>query len=243
MGSGCPGDPLFATVDQTFSQSFLFLATFLFISRPPPVILMWVAPKEEKKRALRNATLPRRNSLSKSERFLWSRLIQAKALQLPPYLASSSVLLYSPVQNEVCTDDILEHSLSQGRKVFYPKLRSGYSVDLIQVLSLVEMRAGRFGILEPTGSTLLAETDRAGLVVFVPGVAFDPRGNRLGRGKGWYDRLLERLGDAMFVALAYEFQIIEEVPTESWDQKVHYIVTEDRVIDCEESSAQSNQIF
>ena len=99
------------------------------------------------------------------------------------------------------------------------------------------------GALACGKSTLLAETDRAGLVVFVPGVAFDPRGNRLGRGKGWYDRLLERLGDAMFVALAYEFQIIEEVPTESWDQKVHYVVTENRVIDCAESSAQSNQIF
>jgi len=47
----------------------------------------------------------------------------------------------------------------------------------------------------------------------------------------------------VFVALAYEFQIIEEVPTESWDQKIHYVVTEDRVIDCAESSTQSNQIF
>jgi 5-formyltetrahydrofolate cyclo-ligase len=204
---------------------------------------MWVAPKEEKKRALRNATLSRRNLLSESERLLWSRLIQAKTLQLAPYLASKSVLLYSPVQNEVGTDDVLEHSLSQGRKVFYPKLGSGYSVDLIQVVSLAEMRPGRFGILEPTGSTLLAESDRAGLVVFVPGVAFDRRGSRLGRGNGWYDRLLKRLGGAMFVALAYEFQIIEEVPTESWDQKVHYVVTEERVIDCADSSVQSNQIF
>jgi 5-formyltetrahydrofolate cyclo-ligase len=77
-----------------------------------------------------------------------------------------------------------------------------------------------------------------GLIVFVPGVAFDTRGQRLGRGKGWYDRLLRQLGgNTVFVGLGYEFQIVEEVPTESWDEKVHYVVTEERVIDCAETSA------
>jgi 5-formyltetrahydrofolate cyclo-ligase len=205
---------------------------------------MWVVSKEEKKRVLRDATLSRRNSLSKSERLLWSRLIQARALQLPQYIASRSVVLYSAVRNEVATDDILEHSLKQGRGVFYPKMGSECSVDLIQVLSSAELQAGRFGILEPTGLELLAEADHEGLVVFVPGVAFDIRGNRLGRGQGWYDRLLARLGGGpLFVALAFEFQVVEEVPSESWDQKVHYVVTEKRCIDCAESSAASNQVF
>jgi 5-formyltetrahydrofolate cyclo-ligase len=79
----------------------------------------------------------------------------------------------------------------------------------------------------------LSEADRSGLLVFVPGVAFDAAGNRLGRGKGWYDRMLEWLDDkAGLVALAYECQVVEEVPTEAWDRKVHYIVTEKRIIEC-----------
>jgi 5-formyltetrahydrofolate cyclo-ligase len=205
---------------------------------------MWVGPKEEKKQALRAAALSRRNSLSKSEHLSWSRLIQAKALQLPRYTAARSVVLYSPIQNEVGTGDILAHSLKQGRKVFYPKMASEYAVDLVQVLSSAELQAVRFGILEPTGLDFLGEADHEGLVVFVPGVAFDVWGHRLGRGQGWYDRLLGRLGTgSVFVALAYEFQIVEAVPTESWDQRVHYVVTQNRVIDCAESALQSNQVF
>jgi 5-formyltetrahydrofolate cyclo-ligase len=205
---------------------------------------MWVASKEEKKRSLRAATLSRRNSLSESECFLWSRLIQARALEMPAYLASRSVALYSPIQNEVHTGDILQQSLSRGRKVFYPRLGSDDSFDLIQVLSVVELTAGRFGIQEPTGSGLLPEADYSGLVVFVPGVAVDPRGNRLGRGRGWYDRLLKCLDDrSIAVALAYELQVVEEVPAELWDERVDYVVTEKRIIDCADTTAPPSRSF
>ena len=205
---------------------------------------MWVGSQEEKKRALRNATLARRHSLSHSESLRWSRLIQATALQLPSYLASRRIALYSPVQNEVSTEALFAHAIAEGRKVFYPRLESGFCLVLIQVDSISDLRPGRFGILEPNGVAILSETDHEGLIVFVPGVAFDPRGGRLGRGKGWYDRLLKRLGgNAIFVGLGYEFQVVEEVPIESWDQKVHYVVTEERVIDCAEIAAQSSRIF
>jgi len=76
-------------------------------------------------------------------------------------------------------------------------------------------------------------TKQRGMVVFLPGLVFDSLGNRLGRGIGWYDRLLKTMGKgAVFVALAYEFQMVDEVPTEAWDEKVDYVITEKRVIDC-----------
>ena len=93
---------------------------------------------------------------------------------------------------------------------------------MIKIGSETEFSQGRFGILEPTGERRLAGQDQEELVVFVPGVAFDLRGNRLGRGKGWYDRLIKKLGQAILVALAYDFQIVDEVPAEEWDQRVHY---------------------
>jgi 5-formyltetrahydrofolate cyclo-ligase len=204
---------------------------------------MGVVPQGEKKRALRNSTLSQRNSIPQSQWLLWSRLIQARALRLPFYLASRSVALYSPVQNEVNTEALFAHAIAGGRKVFYPKLESGSRLALIRVDSGADLRPGRFGILEPKGMEILSETDREGIIVFVPGVAFDMRGRRLGRGKGWYDRLLKQLGgNAVFVGLGYEFQIVEEVPAESWDEEVHYVVTEERVIDCAEISAQSNRV-
>jgi 5-formyltetrahydrofolate cyclo-ligase len=65
----------------------------------------------------------------------------------------------------------------------------------------------------------------------------------LGRGKGWYDRLIKKdLGGATVVALAYDFQIVEAVPAEEWDQKVHYLITERSVIDCRRMPMQSSQV-
>jgi 5-formyltetrahydrofolate cyclo-ligase len=71
------------------------------------------------------------------------------------------------------------------------------------------------------------------MVVFVPGLIFDCHGNRLGRGIGWYDQLLKQLNrGTVSVALGYDFQMVDEVPTDTWDEKVHYVITEKRVIDC-----------
>ena len=96
-----------------------------------------------------------------------------------------------------------------------------------------DLLPGRYGILEPQGSGCLSEQDLRGLVVFIPAVLLDQTGNRLGRGRGWYDRALTSLGKGVVrIALAYEFQLIEEVPTDKWDCSVDFIVTEDRVIRC-----------
>jgi 5-formyltetrahydrofolate cyclo-ligase len=194
---------------------------------------MWRVVNEEKKLALREAVLSQCNTLTKHECLLWGRAIQTRALQLPAYAASRSVALYSPAQNEVDTEEILKNARIEGRKVFYPRTGAGGAGQFIRVVSGDDLRAGRYGILEPTGTERLSDGDRRDLIVFVPGVAFDAAGNRLGRGKGWYDRILAKLGDnATVVALAYDFQVVEEVPTEAWDRKVHYLVTETKLIDC-----------
>ena len=203
---------------------------------------MWGVPTIEKKRALRTAALSQRKSLSDAEFLSQSRLIQTKAVHFPPYISSHLVALYSSVQNEVGTDDILEHALQQGKKVFYPVLRSRNLLELLRVHSVADLQVGCFGIREPSGHGRLSRAGGENLVVFVPGVAFDLRGNRLGRGQGCYDRLLERLdGHVTSVALAYEFQIVDEVPVEEWDQRVDYIITETRVIDCATDSTQSTR--
>ncbi len=187
----------------------------------------------EKKHRLRARALLRRESLSTSEICLWNHRIQERVLHFPPYLVSCSVALYSSTGNEVATNEIRDHALRVRKKLFYPKLGRGENLDLVQVGSAEELRAGGYGILEPTGNKTITRRDQESLVVFVPGLTFDLQGNRLGRGKGWYDRVLELIGEgAKFVALAYEFQVVEELPVEGWDRKVHYIITERRIIDC-----------
>jgi 5-formyltetrahydrofolate cyclo-ligase len=187
----------------------------------------------ENKNKLRAAILSRRRSLSTAEVLRLSQSIQKGALELAEYLGSHSVALYSPTENEVATEQILNHAIKQRKNVFYPKLGRQDSVRLVRIKSPAELQRGSRGILEPAGEEGLSQKDEDGLLVFVPGVAFDKQGNRLGRGIGWYDRLLHALGQKITaVALAYEFQIVEEVPAEVWDRTVHTIVTERRTIDC-----------
>ena len=195
----------------------------------------------EEKHSLRAAALTQRSSLSRSESSARSRLIQTRVLQFPPYLVSRSVALYNPIQNEVETGAILDHALLTGKHVFFPRFGPEDALELIRIGSASELREGRFGILEPMGESRLAGRDREQLVVFVPGVAFDLTGNRLGRGRGWYDRLIQNeLGEATLVALAYEFQIVDAVPAEEWDQRVHYLITERSIVDCRRMPMQSS---
>jgi 5-formyltetrahydrofolate cyclo-ligase len=194
----------------------------------------------ESKNSLRAAALAQRGLLSRAECLARSRSIQAKALQLPSYLVHRSIAVYSPIQNEIETAAIRDHALASGKRVFYPRCTAENVLELVEIGSVAELAIGRFGILEPTGEQRLAK-DQEELVVFVPGVAFDLRGNRLGRGEGWYDRLIAKLGRATFVALAYDFQIVDGVPAEEWDQRVHYLITERRIVDCGSMPAQSSQ--
>jgi 5-formyltetrahydrofolate cyclo-ligase len=187
--------------------------------------------------------LSRRRALGAVDVAAWSRAIQATALGLSAYRTAHSVAIYSPLQNEVGTEPMLEHALACGKVVFYPKTAQNDTPELIRVNSAAELCPGRFGIAEPSGAEPLAAANSASLIVFVPGVAFDLLGNRLGWGQGCYDRILSVLpSSATFVALAYEFQIVPVLPIEAWDRRVHYIVTERRTIDCARTPAQSLQI-
>ena len=83
--------------------------------------------------------------------------------------------------------------------------------------------SGIYGIAEPTGEIF---TDYAAIeFIVVPGVAFDAKGNRLGRGKGYYDRLLPRIPSAYKAGICFPFQLVEEVPAESFDIRMDIIIT------------------
>ncbi|HYA27573.1 MAG TPA: 5-formyltetrahydrofolate cyclo-ligase [Acidobacteriota bacterium] len=188
---------------------------------------------EESRVKLRSVALSQRRMLAPADRFAWSQAIQARALDLPEYCGAGAVALYSPVQNEVDTQGILDNALASGKKVFYPKLSTDNSPGFYRIYSQNELVAGRSGFLEPAGVESISPADYDNLLVFVPGVAFDRCGNRLGWGGGWYDRVLSDLGKCgVFVGLAYECQLVEHLAKEMWDQRVHFIITENHLIDC-----------
>jgi len=206
---------------------------------------MWGAVTAKNKQSLRAATLSEREGLSKTKAAAWSRRIQSKAIELPAYLACAIVGLYKPAGNEVATQNILEHALRWQKRVFYPGLGAKSEPEFIEVRTARELEGGRrFGVPAQSRAARLSDTARAQTVIFVPGVAFDARGHRLGRGRGWYDRAQAHYGKSViFVALAYQFQMVDAVPTESWDQRVHYVITENRIYDCATEASQAKEVF
>lgn len=195
----------------------------------------------ENRDKLRRAMLSHRRTLAQAEYLAWSHSIQARAMVLPHYLAARYVALYSPVDNEVATQVILDDALTSGKMVYYPKLNSTESSDFARVRSVDDFVEGRFGIPEPAGTDSISLGEADDVIVFVPGVLFDRQGNRLGRGGGWYDRMLSKLGShGVFVGLAFEFQVVDSLAAESWDERIHFIITEKNVIDCGSTPHESN---
>jgi 5-formyltetrahydrofolate cyclo-ligase len=142
-------------------------------------------------------------------------------------------VLYNANDNEVTTEAIWQTAISHGQAVYYPRITPD-KVDLEFVRRYPGERLvpGTFNILIPPGNDLLLQT-QSSAIVLTPGVGFDEEGHRLGRGKGYYDRAFRGvLADALRVALAYELQVVPEIPSGPEDELVQWIVTESRLITC-----------
>jgi 5-formyltetrahydrofolate cyclo-ligase len=197
----------------------------------------------ESKTALRVTLLSQRSSLATETAKFWSHSIQARLLETSLFRSANAIALYSSVQNEAATEKIRDHSLRLGKRVVYPRLLPNRSVEFVEIESATELVPGKTGIAEPIGDRVLSHSADIDLLLIVPGVAFDLKGNRLGRGQAWYDRVIGRWGSrATPVGLAYEFQVIDSVPVDPWDEKVLFISTQSRFIDCQRMTEQTKQV-
>jgi 5-formyltetrahydrofolate cyclo-ligase len=160
-----------------------------------------------------------------------SALVQRNLIETPGYADASCVVLYAAKDNEVATELIFEHSIACGRRVFYPRIvPETPHLDLVRVQTLAELRSGKFSILEPTGAEIARDAELERALICVPGVAFGPAGQRLGRGGGFYDRLIAALAPQTVTAgLAYSFQVLDRLPEAPSDRRLGLIVTESSV--------------
>lgn len=179
------------------------------------------------KRTLRKKILDARFNLSAAERRSKSGLIGQKLFQLPEFRVAQTVLFYASIQSEVETHTMIRQALAEGKRVVLPKVR-GKDLVLIEIANFDrDVVPGAWGILEPESGNA-AELKDIGIVV-VPGAVFDERGNRIGYGAGYYDKLLEHYHGTT-VALAFDCQIVPSVPADPHDIPIRKIVTESRVI-------------
>ena len=141
--------------------------------------------------------------------------------ELPEFRQAHTVLLYHSLKDEVQTHDFVE-KWSKSKCVLLPVV-VGERLELRRYNGRDALATGRYGIAEPAGAPF---TDYPAIeLAVIPGVAFDRRGHRLGRGKGYYDRLLPKLASTKRIGICFPFQIVEHVPTETSDIDMNLIIT------------------
>src|ERR1051326_8393722 len=161
-----------------------------------------------------------RSVLPAAEVARMSAVACARVLGLPVFARARHVVVYTAMGNELDPSVIAERAVADGKTVYHPRTdgeRPGFVAT-----------AGEGARTCGAGNPLSESLDA--VLFVVPGVAFDRRGVRLGRGFGWYDRALVGHPRGARIGLGYDFQIVAELPETPWDIRMHAVVSEARVI-------------
>lgn len=188
---------------------------------------------KQRKREIRRQTLELRNKLSEKDRTEKSASILERLFSFANFLEAKVVLFYVATKTEVATKEMIRKSLAHEKIVTVPWTDSKnrrlipFKIEDFEQ----DLLPGYKGILEPDPSTSKEiPVDQIDLAI-IPGIAFDSRGGRIGQGGGYYDRLIPTLNiTTRKVALAFECQLVQQVPMEPSDKYVDIIITEERII-------------
>ena len=170
------------------------------------------------KTEIRSAIKALKKQHSKEELQAQSELIMRKLEQHPDFLKAQKIMLYSSLPDEVQTQAFIEKWRHQ-KHIILPTV-VGDDIIPVELAANTGFAVGDFNILEPQNDAYHGDFD----LIVVPGVAFDRMGNRMGRGRGFYDRLLKSTPQAVKVGVAYGFQLLDEIPVEPHDVKMNAVI-------------------
>ncbi|XP_054244203.1 5-formyltetrahydrofolate cyclo-ligase [Indicator indicator] len=191
------------------------------------------------KQALRGELRQRLRALGAEEKQRQSLLLSRKVLGHPKYKESRRIAIFLSMPDEIQTEEIIQDIFKQGKECFIPRYKpQSNHMDMLKLLSAEDISSlalTSWNILQPSDDDSAREEALAGGgldLIFMPGLGFDKKGNRLGRGKGYYDTYLERCmkhprGKPYTIALAFREQICESVPVAANDVQVDEILYED----------------
>ena len=135
-----------------------------------------------------------------------------------------SVMIFLPVLGEIDARGIARAAWAKGKRVAVPKVRAPGLMDAVEIHSLNDgLAPGVMNIIEPVDNVIMG-SDELDLIV-AAALAFDRNGNRLGRGGGYYDRFINRCSGALVCGLAFDVQLLDQVPAEPHDEPVNMLVT------------------
>lgn len=177
------------------------------------------------KTELRQHILKKRLPLTDQQVANLSSKITRKVLGLKEFKNSRIFAIYLPIHNEVETKSIIDHLLKNKRNIYLPTFdQKTNDYKLSKFSTWQNLVSGPYEILQPNDTESISPLSVD--VALIPGVAFSKSGVRLGYGKGVYDRLFHN-AKALKIGLAYQFQIIDEIPKEEHDLLMDVVVTED----------------
>ncbi|VGO12743.1 5-formyltetrahydrofolate cyclo-ligase [Pontiella desulfatans] len=150
-------------------------------------------------------------------------------LSLEAFRVAESVAFYKAIGGEVILEPLFSECWKLRKRTCIPTFNPDLKIyEMAEITAATHFESGHYGIHEPIGVELVS-VEEIDLMV-VPGVAFDPKGNRLGRGGGYYDRLLDGF-PGISVAVAFDFQVFDEIPHTAHDIPVNFVVTETKIVE------------
>lgn len=177
----------------------------------------------EAKEALRREIRQRKKEASSEELRRQSDSVTRQLLRHSRVLDARCLMLYASLPDEVDTAGLIRALHAMGKRILLPVVKGPGTMVLRVYRGEEHTRVGAFHITEPAGEDVVSYEMVD--VAIVPGMAFDVRGNRLGRGKGYYDRFLPAVSHAYKIGVCYGFQLVGQVPTGDLDQPMDEIVT------------------
>ena len=180
------------------------------------------------KKALRRKILEIRDAQTREDIALRSMKIEERLTELLEWKKAEKIFFFYGYSSEVMTEDMMSHALSEGKRIFLPRVMSLEKMNFFEVKELKGLLPDKHGILEPPESW--GATSELPDLLIIPGVAFDHSCYRMGYGRGYYDRFISSIGqDIPNVALAFELQIVDSVPRGEYDLPVDRIITEKEI--------------
>ena len=182
--------------------------------------------KKLNKKNIREEIIDKRNNLILDIKQNYDSLIFEEIINSEIYKKSKKIFTYISFGSEVDTIKLINYSFSNNKEVYVPKINK-QTKDMIalKIHNFNNMSVDKWGIIEPKS----VDKDNIGTdfdLIIMPGIAFDKQGNRIGYGGGYYDKYISKLNNASnLLALAYDFQIIQDIESESHDIKVDFILT------------------
>lgn len=184
----------------------------------------------ETKKEIRQAALQRRSGLTLQERQNYSHRITERVLSHPFFQCAELVCCYLSFRDEVDTTELVQTAWSLGKTVAVPRVFAKNRMEFYKITCWEEIGLGYQGIPEPEVQELrrvdLDPEEQRRALMLLPGVVFDRDGNRIGYGKGFYDRYLQRYPHFQKVGLAFSVQCREKILSEAQDVCVDAILTE-----------------